>query len=106
MFTYRKQVVNEKSTNMPEQTIYNVFTYRMEREISAFGTWIREKRTEQGLSMRDLAERTNGACSHSYIGQIETGRAGKKGLFRPSRLCDHCGHPRTHWIENVTALCS
>lgn len=30
-----------------------------------------------------MAARTNGACTYSLIGQIETGRGGKRGTYRP-----------------------
>lgn len=48
-----------------------------------FGQWLKEARTQQRLSLRELAARTNGACTFGYLSQLENGRGGKKGIYQP-----------------------
>jgi len=51
-----------------------------------FGEWLRSARTESGLSLRRLEKLINGACTYSYLSQMENGEVGKKGqYYRPDR---------------------
>lgn len=52
-----------------------------------FGQWLRKKREAKGWSVRFLATLTNGACSGSFISQLENNTyAGKKGKpMQPDR---------------------
>lgn len=54
-----------------------------------FGSYIREKRQQAGLTVRDLAEHLD--CSHAYVSVVETKRNkafGKKSWKKLSEILD------------------
>lgn len=61
----------------------SVVTITRQRFYMSFGTWLRSARLEKGYTLRELARRSNGACTHGYISQLESNTGGKKGAYRP-----------------------
>ena len=49
----------------------------------AFSEWLKQARDDRKLSLRELARRTNGACTFGYLSQLENSRGGKKGVYQP-----------------------
>ena len=70
----------------PSASVYNVCTMNAsDRSLwawdgKAVGERVKEERERQGLGIRELARRTNGRVSYSYVSHLEAG-----GYLRPSK---------------------
>lgn len=62
--------------------------------------WIKEKRVESGLTIRDLAERLK--VHHSIIGKIETGER-RLDVVEWIEYCDVLGADPVECVHRITA---